>query len=391
MKNIMTIIKKELTRFFTDKRMLLSLILPGIIIYVLYSIMGSFLDTAFDADTEHEYIVYTLNEPEFAASFKTTEAYNITIRNAKDYSITDIRTEIEAGNADLLITYEEDFEAKITSYNSLTDGKAPDVSMYYNSVDTESYEIYNYYLNALNGYESALNNKFDINYFADETFDLASDEAKSAEFITMMLPFLLIIFLFSGCLSIATESIAGEKERGTIATLLITPIKRSELALGKIISLSITSIASALVSFIALMMSLPNLFAGQDVSMSIYGVDTYLAIFAVIFTTVLVFTVLLSLVSTLSKSIKEATSYSMPVMVIVMLIGVTSMMGSGDVSTPLYLIPIYNSVQCMSSIFAFEFEPISFILTIISNIVFVGLGVFALTRAFNNEKIMFNK
>ena len=63
-----------------------------------------------------------------------------------------------------------------------------------------------------------------------------------------MMPLLILVFLFSGCMAIAPESIAGEKERGTIATILVTPIRRSELALGKIFSLSIIALLSGLSS-----------------------------------------------------------------------------------------------------------------------------------------------
>lgn len=63
-----------------------------------------------------------------------------------------------------------------------------------------------------------------------------------------MLPMLLMIFLFTGCMSVAPESIAGEKERGTIATLLVTPVKRSHIAIGKIIALSIIALLSGISS-----------------------------------------------------------------------------------------------------------------------------------------------
>ena len=79
-------------------------------------------------------------------------------------------------------------------------------------------------------------NKFDVNH-ADskaDTFDMADDKDSTAQLFSSMLPFLLLIFLYSGCISVAPESIAGEKERGTIASLLITPVKRSHIALGKI-------------------------------------------------------------------------------------------------------------------------------------------------------------
>lgn len=77
-------------------------------------------------------------------------------------------------------------------------------------------------------------------------------------------------------------------------------------------------------------------------------------------------------------------------MVIVMLFGVSSLMGADKISTNpfAYLIPIYNSVQCMSSIFAMQFNTINFLLTIISNAIFVGIGVFILAKMFNSEKIM---
>jgi len=63
--------------------------------------------------------------------------------------------------------------------------------------------------------------------------------------IASLLPMLMIMFLFSGAMSIGPESIAGEKERGTIATLLVTPVKRKEIAIGKILALSVLSLISA--------------------------------------------------------------------------------------------------------------------------------------------------
>ena len=82
--------------------------------------------------------------------------------------------------------------------------------------------------------------------------------------MTMIMPFLFVVLLFSSAMSICCESIAGEKERGTIATLLVTPVKRSYLVLGKVISLGITALVSALVSFIGLMASLPKLIGSED-------------------------------------------------------------------------------------------------------------------------------
>ena len=56
-----------------------------------------------------------------------------------------------------------------------------------------------------------------------------------------------------------------------------------------------------------------------------------------------------------------------------------------------YLIPLYNSVQCMVGIFSFDIEPALILATVLSNLVYTGLGVFLLTKMFNSERIMFSK
>ena len=391
MKNILTIIKKELTRFFTDKRMLLTLILPGIVIYLMYSMMGNFMMNAFTADDDHTYIVYVDNQPEELKVFDTNEAIKIEIHQSTELSEEKIKNGLKDKTIDLYIKYENDFIAKVNAYSASSGEVAPLVEMYYNSVSNESSTIYEYYMMSLQNYESLMANKFDINRDAPN-YDLATDDEKSASIMTMMLPFLLISFLFSGCMAISVESIAGEKERGTIATLLVTPIKRSELAIGKIVALSITALVSATSSFIGVILSLPKLMGDEVIiSANIFGPLEYLSIFAVIITTVLAFTVILSIFSSFSKSVKEATTYATPVMIVVMIIGITSMLGGSQTNTLLYFLPIYNSTQCMAGIFGLSFNGLQFLITIISNLLFVGLGVFILTRLFNSEKVMFNK
>ena len=57
----------------------------------------------------------------------------------------------------------------------------------------------------------------------------------------------------------------------------------------------------------------------------------------------------------------------------------------------LYLIPVYNSVQILSSIFALEMSVTNFVVTVVSNLIYIVLGIFALSKMFQSEKIMFNK
>jgi sodium transport system permease protein len=245
---------------------------------------------------------------------------------------------------------------------------------------------------ALEGYETSLSNKFDINN-GEDSFDLASDEDVTGQIFATILPYLMMIFLFSGCMAVAPESIAGEKERGTISTLLVTPIKRNELAIGKIISLSVIALLSGLSSFLGTMLSLPKLMGSSiDVNTAVYKIGDYFALLGIILTTVLLLISLIAIISAFAKTVKEAGTLIMPLMLIVMLTGVSSMFSkSASTNLAVYFIPIYNSVQSMNGIFSFSTNSIGLAITLVINIVYSVLLAYVLSKMFESEKIMFKK
>jgi len=374
MANLWTIIKKELRRFFTDKRMLVSLLLPGILIFVLYSIMGDVMVNNLGQGADQVYTLKVENEPTgFADALETV--YHLDYQD--ELTSEEALLKIENKELDLYLVFPVNF---LDDYEA---GLNPTIEMHYNASSMTSSTM-------MNIYSSFLSNS--LQQYGMDVSNHATDIDTSIMLITGMVPFLLITFLFTGAMAVAPESIAGEKERGTIANLLITPVKRSNIALGKIIALSIVAFTSAASSFIGLMLSLPKLLGGTvGFDFSMYSVGAYLMLLLVIISTVLIFIVMIALVSTYAKSIKEATSLAMPLMIVVMLVGVSTLMGSAATSAYLYLIPIYNSVNSLVSIFSLEFNLVNFILTIVSNLVVTGLGIFLLTRMFNSEKIMFRK
>lgn len=193
-------------------------------------------------------------------------------------------------------------------------------------------------------------------------------------------------------MSVAPESIAGEKERGTIASLLITPLKRSHLALGKICALSVIALLAGASSTLGTLLSLPKLMQLDGELTVPYGPTHYLALTVVILSTVLLIVAVTSVISAFAKSTKEAQTYITPLMIVVTLIGITAMFGSGPQQfLPLYFVPFYNTVQAMTGIFSFQIEWAKLTLTVASNLVYTGAGVFLLTRMFNSETVMFQK
>lgn len=398
MRNIWTIIKKELKRFFTDKRILVSLFLPGILIYFVYSFMGDFMKDSMSTSDDYVYNVYVQNKEDAGDVFSqmlTNTPFTIAFQEVEqcDSSVDEIKNQIRDKEVDLLVVFEKDFYNNMLVYQTQSNTKAPNIEIYYNSAQTSSSELFYYYSTVFNEFEATMTNKFDINNNLNNSevkYDLVTEEQTTIMFITMLLPFLLITFLFTASMSVTPDSIAGEKERGTIATLLVTPMRRRELALGKTIAISIAALASSLVSFVGLILSLPKLMQMASIDLGIYGISTYLSIFAIVLVTELLFVVLISLVSAFAKSVKEATGYCSALMIVIMLLGVSTMVGISGNSTIAFLFPVYNSIQCLNEILSLSFNLGHFFITILANLVLIVLGTIAITKIFNSEKILSN-
>ena len=388
MSKILTVLKKELRRFFTDKRMLSSIFLPGILIFVIYSILGSVI-TEMVTQEITEYTIFVENEPIELSQMFVVENWEVK-KNNENLTKEEILSRVSDGTVDLYIVYEEDFYSKADAYKP-GDGVAPQVEIFYNSTVDSSNALYTYVVSILGVVEHNMSNSFDINMNTDTKYDLATDEDISVKIIGMILPFILVVFLISGAMGICSESIAGEKERGTIATLLVTPIKRRDLVVGKITALGITTMAGAFVSFLGLILSLPKL-AGTEFSFSQYNIGDLALLLFVVVLTALFFTTILTIISTYAKSVKEATSLSGPLMMVVMVVGMTGMMSTtANTNVYMYLIPIYNSIQTFTGILNQSFDIMAITFTIVSNILCISLGVFLLTKMFDSEKVMFNK
>ena len=390
MREIFVIVKKELKRFFTDKRMIMSLILPGVLIFVLYSLMGNFIGKAITPADDYEYVICVENESATLEGYLSALGFKYKKESA---AREEAEKKLVDKEIDLYVSFSEGFD------DANADKASKNVVIKYNSAKSESAKIYSalqtvYMQNSV----ASVDYNYAINAGVENP-DMATEEDVVKMMLTMFVPFILMVFLVTGSVSVASESIAGEKERGTIATLLVTPVKREYIALGKIIALTVTSLFSSLVSFVGLMASLPNLLQLEQIGdvtsidLSVYGASTFVGMLGIILITVMMFTMIMSVLSTFAKSVKEATQFVTPAMIVVMLASVTSMIGGGKAVTnpALYLIPIYNCAQCLTMLFSGEFYGLCYLFTILSDALFVVLGVVLLAKMFNNEKIMLNK
>ncbi|NLG82972.1 MAG: ABC transporter permease [Bacilli bacterium] len=420
MRNIWTIVKKELARVFTDKTMIFSLfILPPLTMYLIYGLMGMSAKNEAKKINAYTPIVYVVNAPDtFTNNGKQVKSFSGVVEDYKNLmklneteslvanagihyinesEFESAKTKLQTQEIDLIIYFPADF-IQVVKNDDATN--KPQVEILYNIDKSYSESTYYGFVGVMSQYENSIAaTKIELeklNIFNEKVTDLGDTEKAQGRFLGMFIPMILIIYLFTGAMSVGMESVAGEKERGTIATLLVTPIKRSELAVGKIISISVIAVLSSIASFIGLVAVMPqfneisgdeNLFGGLK-----YQISDYLMLFGIMFVSVLLFVGLVVVVSTFSKTTKQAGALVTPLMLIVMGISFFNMFNMEVSQNPIeYLLPVYNIVLVLKAIFQFNITFVNWLLAVFSTCIYIGLLVLIIQRMFKSEKIMFSR
>ena len=390
--NLNTIIKKELSRFFMDKKLLLTTaILPGLMIYIIYTLMGGMFSSILQTDENYVYKIKAVHSSENTENFFSQAGLSFTEIGANE--LDDAKQDITDGRLDLCIVFPESFDTAVSAYDIADGTPAPEIQLFYNSGETASLESFQAANALFDAYENSMINKFDVNT-SEAVYDLANGTDLMSRIMTSIVPMLFLTLLFSGCCSIAPDFIAGEKERGTIATLLVTPMKRSSLALGKIISMSVMTLLSGISSFLGVALSFPKLAnMGDDTNIfdfSALGIPEYAVLLLLVLSVVLVLISLLSVVSAQATTVKESSTAIGPLNIVVMIIGIAGgYMGATDANVLTSLVPIYNFAKCMSAMLCGTVDMANIIVAILSNLVYTALCTWLLTKMFNSEKIMF--
>ncbi len=395
--NTWTIIRKEFARFFGDRQLVFTtVIMPGLLIYLIYSLMGVGIRNMETQGEQDLVTVHVENMPESMSALLAPTDSSIALLQ-HPFGQDDIDALQDKDINAVLIRFPQNFDSLVAAYAPQSGELAPNIEIYYNSANNAVSRVYYAIDGALTAYENSQSNLFDINRADSEeqSFDQATDDQVVGDILSKLIPMLIIMMLFSGTMAIAPSAIAGEKERGTFATLLVTPMKRSELALGKIVSLSSIALLSGLSSFVGIALSLPKMISASSEEINIpfnYTTNDYVALLLVILASVLIMASAVSLLSALAKDVKNAGTMITPFMLVVMLAGLLPMF---QTSTPdnlvVYLIPFYNSIEVMTDVFAHSLRWTPVLITLVSDIAYTGIAVFGLTKMFNSEKVMFSR
>lgn len=403
----MIIIKKELARVFGDKKMVFSLfILPALLVIGIYSLMGMMVESMSQDIEAHIPTVYVVNAPENAKQIAAMTGYeemaNVYWVDALDAAgKQQIEAEILEGTTELMVTFDDSFEETIAAYKQAGD-KIPAVTIYYNTTGNYSAParstfkgmVLDVYKEMLLG--ERLGNLELLTIYQEDSVVIIDEDKANGEMLAMMLPYLITMLLFAGAMSLCVDAITGEKERGTMASMLLTPIKRKELVIGKMVALSLLSAISAVVYAVSMVVTMPammgSIAGGAEVEMNVsFSVMQIVELLVIMLTLVYLYVALVSLVSVVAKSAKEASTYVSPLYMLVLVLGmITMFQGGQEKADVLFAIPVYGSALSIQNIMTNELTLTQFGLTMAGNVLLAAVITFAITKAFNSEKIMFN-
>jgi len=397
--NVLAVMNKECSRIFNDRKLFFTaVLLPGIMMFVMYSFMGTFIESMFNIGDDYVYQIHAVNMPRSISIKMADPVHRMNVMNISEFDIDDVKQRITDRETDLLVVFPRNFVIDSENFDPATSPiPAPNVQVWSNFARTQSHEAHSRVTRILNDYHHNLTHRFSVNAPSEEVpdgnFNLATEADMFAMIIGMVIPLLFIIFIFTGCQSLAPESIAGEKERGTLGSILVTPVKRRDIAFGKIVGITIFALMSALVSILGALLAMPRMMGLESGNIfEFYSIAELTLLLLVAGSTTLVFVAMLSVLSAYAKSVKEATAYSMPIMFVVIVAGLVGMV-FGGIPTEIffYLIPIVNSSLSISAIFSYDITVVNIITTIVVNIVLTLALTIVLAKIFSSERIVFDK
>lgn len=402
MNGIKQIFGKEMARIFKDKKMVFSVFFLPVLIMVLIMTIISGLITNMEDDIEsHEAVVYVANEPSSFEAFLGESRQEFKSKMIDGGGMEKAKEDILEGRADLIIEFPDSFESAVRDYEP---GMAvPQVKTYYNPSEDYSKAAYEeisggvleaYRQTLLAGRVGDLTQLtvFTVNSDNDEMI-IQDDDKASGKAIGMMLPYFITILLFAGAMGIGTDMIAGEKERGTMASLLVSPVKRSSIVLGKVFSLMTISGISSLIYVIAMVVCAPLMMKsmtgsgadGLNINLSVQQVVMLGALLVAI---AFLYSSIIALISVFAKSTKEASTYVMPAYMLVLVVGLLTMFTTGDPTQTDYYIPLYNSALVMKGILGQNVSMLQYGITLIETLVIGGVLLGVIVKAFQSEKVM---
>ena len=373
------ILKKELRELFRDKKSLaMMLIIP---IFIPLIIIG--MSALFQSQTEAD--VNTYNKIGFNYELSNEE---IEILNALEIDYTIASTE----------ELENSFNNK--ELNSYITKENNNYVINYDEANIESSGAASMAQSYLESYKSVLEanylteNNVDVNTFNN----LLTYEQKSIEqqnfysnyIVNYAFLFILMAITVSATYP-ATDATAGEKERGTLETLLTFPIKSKDIIIGKLLSVTLSSIITGLLSLILTILAIIYIQNTFDIYSGSNLLNTPIIISSIVI--IIAFSIMISglciAIASMSKTFKEAQSALTPLTFIAFFPGMIAFMLNISNNWLLSIIPFINFSVIFTDITNGNLNILHLILMFASTIIIIVIVIYYIIKQYKSEKVLF--
>ena len=381
MNKTLLILKKELREVFRDKKSLaMMLIIP---IFIPLMVIG--MSALFNSETNKD--VTTYNKIGFNYELSDIELEIINSLEI-DYSINNIATLEKQFNKKEINSYiTKENNNYIINYDSSNVESSGSSSLAITYLETYKSYLENNYL---------LNNNIDVSEFNNLlTIDENTIEQQNyfADYIVNFAFLFILMAITISATYPATDATAGEKERGTLETLLTFPIKSKDIIIGKLLSVTLSSIITGILSLILAILAIIYAQNTYDIYNNTTLLNTSIIIYAIVI--IITYSIMISglciAIASMSASFKEAQSALTPLTFIALFPGMIAFMIDISNNAILSLIPFINFSMIFTDVINNNLNIFNLILMFISTIIIITIVIAYIIKQYKSEKILFNE
>ena len=389
MKIIFTVIKKELTDTLRDKRTLISaVILPALIIPLLLFGVIKLQQRLMDKEGSRQLKIALIEIPETIKNQIKDDSFNLYY----NFNLETAKEAISSDSLDALLEFNPDFLANI---NQMKSGK---LNLYYKSTNLLLYNRISEKMEILKS--QLLDERTKQLNISSEAFtpivisrvDIASPKEQIGNMVGGFLPYLFIIFCFLGCMYPAIDLITGEKEKGTMETLLTVPASRFKILIGKMTAISLVGLSAALMTILGMVGALkflPDI--PQDFLNSIsdiLSIKFITMLFAMLLPLSVFFSGLLSAIVIRSQSFKEAQSIATPLTFVIIIPPMIAMIPGVELNWQTVWIPILNIALATKEIIAGTIVVGQYVTIVLSLFLLALVAAYVSYKQFSKESMV---
>lgn len=398
-KIIRTLVKKEMFDVLRDKKTVVMMIVVPVILYPLIFIGVMQLMAAVSSGMEAQDYRIAIEAEDGDGLLR-----KLSVQIEEDEEVSYTITVVDWKSID---DYEQallDEEIDVYIRGGMADGK-PEYDVYYISSVTNSAYAMDIVMDVFDEYREELTEEkikaagLDVHEILEPVVyrnkDTASNEQSLGSIMGSILPFMLIISLLMGTMYPAIDTTAGERERGTLETILTLPVTNRQLIVSKFITVALIGIISAVLNIISMGGIALYMYKIMDMQTDTAGFDMakfYPAIFVgilAIFAFSLFISAITMCVTAFAKSYKEANNYITPLMLVVMFVGYIGFIPNVELTQTMAMVPVANICLLIKNMLVFKIDYMAIAVVLITNVAYAVLAILFLSKIYDSESILF--